>query len=105
MKLNLYSIFDAAVGAYQRPFCAQSDGEAVRAFSDLAVAADHPVGQHPKDYSLYRVGTFSDQTGQVDPEPGECLATAIELAAQARTVNPSQTDLEEHLNGQIGNGA
>jgi hypothetical protein len=105
MRLNVYTIFDTATGAYMRPFYMQSDGQATRAFKDLAVAADHEIGKHPEDYSLWRIGQFNDNKGELVPEDRECLATALELVAVARRVD--QDKLEE-LNGEINafsNGA
>ena len=54
MKLNAYTVFDKAAGAYTRPFFMQSDAQAIRAFGDDAVRADSPVAAHPEDYSLAR---------------------------------------------------
>lgn len=92
MKLNVYSIFDTASGAYSRPFFAPSDGQAVRSFSDIACDATHEVGKHPEDYSLHRIGIFDDQKGQLIPEDKECMATALELIAMSR--QPDRKNLE-----------
>jgi hypothetical protein len=105
MRLNVYTIFDTATGAYMRPFYMQSDGQATRAFKDLAVAADHEIGKHPEDYSLWRIGQFNDNKGELVPEDRECLATALELVATAQRVDQ---DKMEELNGEINafsNGA
>ena len=55
MRLNVYTIFDSAAGAYMRPFFMQSDGQALRSFTDIATDKDHEIGKHPEDYSLYRI--------------------------------------------------
>lgn len=83
MRLNAYTIFDSATGAYSRPFFSTADGDATRNFSDIANDPEHPIGKHPEHYSLYRVGTFDDQTGQFSPEPNTHLANAHELASTA----------------------
>ena len=49
---KMYGVFDSASGVYDRPFVAISHGQAIRSFGDIAVAADHPIGQHPEDFSL-----------------------------------------------------
>ena len=87
MRLNMYSIFDTATGAYMRPFFMNSDGQALRAFSDLVNDAEHPIGQHPEDYSIARLGTWDDKTGESSPEPVQYLATGLEIQAQSRKVN------------------
>jgi len=82
MKLNAYCIFDTAAGTYQRPFFMKSDQEAIRTFGDLAKMDDHPVGQHPEDYSLFRVGVFDDNNAKFQLEDRECLVHALETLGQ-----------------------
>lgn len=84
MKLNIYTIFDSASAAYMRPFFMPADGQAVRAFKDLATDKDHEIGKHPEDYSLARIGVFDDNNAKIAPENVEFLATALELVAQAK---------------------
>lgn len=84
MKLNIYAIFDSATNAYMQPFPMQSDGQALRAFTDLAVRADHDIGQHPEDYSLWRVGSFDDNEGLMEGCTLKCLGRAHEIAAASR---------------------
>ena len=92
MKLNAYAIFDSAAGVYMRPFFAQAHGLATRMFSDLACDADHDVGKHPEDYSLYFIGEYDDNKGELKPVTKECLATAQELVSLSR---------QKGLNGQV----
>lgn len=93
MRLNIYTIYDTACGAYMRPFFSQSDGEAVRSFSDISLDAEHPIGKHPEDYSLHRIGSFNDQNAIIIPETKECMATALELIALSKNVNQDNMDL------------
>lgn len=102
MKLNAYTIYDTAAAAYMRPFFMQSDGQAVRMFRDIATDAEHEVGKHPEDYSIFRIGIFDDNKGQFIPEDRECLATALEMVAQARKVNGDKLG---EFDAQISNGA
>ena len=98
MLLNIYTIYDSAAVAYMRPFFQQSDGQAMRSFSDIALDADHEIGKHPEDYSLFRIGTYNDNTGEIKPLNRECLATALEVVAKARNVNK---DNLETLNKEV----
>lgn len=84
MKMNVYSIFDSAAGAYMRPFYCQADGQAIRMFSDIANDDNHDVGKHPKDYTLVRIGSYNDKDAKLSPEPVESLVTALEIRSQAR---------------------
>ncbi len=87
MKLNVYTIFDTASGTYWKPLMAKSDGEIMRSFKDISCDAEHPVGQHPEDYSLWRIASWCDNTAKYILEDKECLATALEVVARSRTVD------------------
>ena len=99
MKLNAYTIYDVASGVYMRPFFSQADGQAVRGFKDIACDADHEIGKHPEDYTLYRIGAFNDTTGKMEGEELEKLATALEMVSSSRQVNQ---DNIEQLHKEIG---
>ncbi len=91
MKVQLYGIFDTAAGIYQKPFFGQSDGEVKRSFMDVAVDKECPIGKHPEDYSLYRLGTFDDNSGTLLNEDNECLMTAHEAIAASRKTNGEES--------------
>ncbi len=97
MKLNIYSIYDTATGLYSRPFFTQSDGEAIRSFSDISSDADHPIGKHPEDYTLFRLGIFDDTSGTMTDEVNSSLCTALERIAATRTAQPDL--FRQDLNG------
>ena len=99
MKLNAYTIYDVASGVYMRPFFSQADGQAIRGFKDIACDADHEIGKHPEDYTLYRIGAFNDTTGKMEGEELEKLATALEMVSNSRQVNQ---DNIEQLHKEIG---
>mgnify|MGYP000196989557 CR=1 FL=1 len=101
MKLNMYAIFDSAVGAYMRPFFLQADGQAQRMFSDMASDAEHEVGRHPEDYSLCRIGVWDDENAETAVEAVTTIITGLEAVAASRKVN-SQRVLE--LNKEIEGG-
>lgn len=62
MKLDVFSVHDAAVGAFLPPFFARSRGEAIRQFADASRDTNR-FGTHAKDFSLYQIGTWSDENG------------------------------------------
>ncbi len=97
MKMNMYSIYDTATGAYMRPFFLQSDGQALRMFEDIVMDAEHEVGKHPEDYSVARIGLFNDQTAELTDENVEILATGMEMVAKGRKVNGEQLQLNEEI--------
>ncbi len=99
MKLNAYTIYDVASGVYMRPFFSQADGQAIRGFKDIATDADHEIGKHPEDYTLYRIGAFNDTTGKMTGEDLEKLTTGLEMVHSTRQVN--QHNIEQ-LQRDIG---
>ena len=92
MKLKAYTIYDVASGVYMRPFFSQADGQATRGFKDIATDADHEVGKHPEDYTLYRIGTFNDGTGEIEGEQLTKLITGLQCVSMDR--NPEKADLK-----------
>ena len=100
MKLNAYTIYDVASGIYMRPFFSQADGQAIRGFKDIATDADHEIGKHPEDYTLYRIGSFNDNTGKMEGEEPEKLITGLACVAADR--NPKQADLKIATETQSG---
>lgn len=84
MILKLMCIFDSAAEVYMRPFCAQSLGEALRAFADLVNDPDHPIAKHPDDYTLMHVGVFDQTTGIVTAKVPYSLGNGQEFRARHR---------------------
>lgn len=66
MKLKMYAIFDTATEAYMTPWFMVNRASALRAFNDLAKDPQSNVYKHPADYILYEVGTWDDNTGEMD---------------------------------------
>lgn len=101
MKLNAYTIYDVASGAYMRPFFTGADGQAIRSFRDIATDADHEVGRHPQDYTLYRVGGFEETTGELSGGELIKLITGLEAVSHDRQIQPGQLEIamEKETNG------
>lgn len=96
MNLNFYAIYDKATNAYMRPFVLQSDGQALRMFTDEAVKADSDISKHPEDYSIFRIGSWDDNTGEILACEPKCIGRAHELAAKTRERSESQMELVEN---------
>lgn len=79
MLLQAYSIYDRKALQYYPPFFASTDPAAVRMLSDLVNDTNSNVGRHPGDYVLYGVGTYSDQSGSLEP----CVPLRHIMDAQA----------------------
>lgn len=94
MNLNIYAVYDKAIGAYMRPFCLTSDGQAVRGFTDETNNPETPVHAHPEDYALFRIGTFSDSDAVIRPEEPQCLCRAHEIIKRDLPVPQPQPEKE-----------
>ncbi|AXL14809.1 nonstructural protein [Microviridae sp.] len=84
MKHGIYSVYDSAIEAYLRPFPAPADGAAIRSFQDEVLTPDSPMNQHPEHYSLFKVSTFDDASGEMQKELPIVLAKAHEIMAHAK---------------------
>ena len=69
MKLKVFSIFDSKAEAFNTPFFFNMTGQALRAFEDLAKDPQAAISKHPEDYTLFEIGEFDTDTGQLIPLP------------------------------------
>ena len=92
-KKNLYAVIDTATGIYDGPIPGVSDGQMIRAFGDMAVNAEHPIGQHPEHYALVKVGVWNDGTGELEDLQNMTMITGLEAVAQAQ-----KTIVKEEIN-------
>lgn len=75
----MFAVFDNVAKMYMAPFIETTDGTAVRAVQD-AMKGDHPFAKHPDDYTLCRLGTYDEETGQLNQDN---KADIIEMRALA----------------------
>lgn len=81
MKLHIYAIRDAQAAAFMTPFFLTTQGQALRAFSDLANNQNHLVSKHPDDFKLYHLADWDDSTGIFELLDDQAyLATASDFA-------------------------
>lgn len=71
--MNLYSVRDAVGGAFIPPFCLPSDELASREFIFCVNDPSHQFHRFYNDYSLYRIGSFDDKTGILEPTDGPVM--------------------------------
>jgi len=81
MKYVVLSVYDRAAASYGRPVFALSLGAAIRSFQDEInrVDANNEMNRHPKDFDLYELGSFDDQTGEFDCDKG---GTVVAIGGQ-----------------------
>lgn len=78
MKLPVYSIRDVHTG-FMSPTVDQNDASAMRNFRHAVMQSASLMNSHPKDYSLYRIGTFETDSGAFESELPELITDAFSL--------------------------
>lgn len=80
MKLDVYAVRDAAVGAFMQPFFARSKGEAIRSFTLAVQDEKHDFYRNPADFALFKLGMWDDTSGELEysPEFPEKVISALE---------------------------
>lgn len=68
-ELQVFSVYDTKAAAYFPPFFLPKQAQAVRAFQQCVNDPKHQWGAFPQDYTLFLIGLFDDDTGQL-----QCLA-------------------------------
>lgn len=80
MKLVVVAVRDSAVDAFMRPFTVQSVGQAIRSFADEAVNKDSEICKHARDYELFALAMFDEDTGRFDNgDSPRSLARAVDF--------------------------
>lgn len=71
VKLQTFAIYDEKAEVYSPPMYLAHTGEAIRSFQDMVNNKQSKVNQHPEDYTLYCLGTYTQATGKFEnlPEP------------------------------------
>ena len=101
MKLNIYSIYDDTAKAYMQPFFLHNHGLAVRAFTDQVNSeSTNPLSNHPEQFTLYYVGEFDDQTGNLNLKEHQSLGKGISYKDQKQEIKEIQelkADIKSHI--------
>lgn len=64
MKLPIFAIRDAKTG-FLSPTVDMNDPAAIRNFEHAVRNSGSLMNSHPQDYSLFRIGEFDNETGEV----------------------------------------
>lgn len=69
---NLYSIKDEKIG-FGDVFVQPNDAAAVRNFSEAVNQKDTPFNKYPNDFVLFKVGSMSEDNGEIKAEKKELI--------------------------------
>lgn len=79
-KMKIFALNDSKLGEFGQPFFFAASGQAVRFLQDLARDSKTTVAQHPEDFRLYCLGTYSPSSGRFESlDTPEYLAKASDL--------------------------
>lgn len=67
MIYGVYAIYDSAAHVFTAPTIDISDASAVRSFQQAISNSGSVMNFKPDDFSLYQVGTFDVETGELEP--------------------------------------
>lgn len=67
MIYGVYAIYDSAAHVFTAPTIDISDASAVRSFQQAIANSGSLMNFKPDDFSLYQVGTFDVETGELEP--------------------------------------
>ncbi|AXH75340.1 MAG: nonstructural protein [Microviridae sp.] len=70
MNLYIVALKDRAADLYGKPFFVRTTAEAIRSLTDEANNTESSINKHPEDYDLYQIGTFNEETGEVNGVTG-----------------------------------
>jgi len=92
MNHQLFSVYDTKAEVYTPPFFVPTLGIATRAFSDCVNSADHQFGKHPQDYTLFKLGTFDDNTAHLELLPApQSIGNGLEYLDKSTSESPDVT--------------
>lgn len=82
MIIKLFAVFDSKAALFGQPFSDQQEGSAIRNFSDAVNDGSNPNNlwnKHPEDFSLFQIGEFDNNSGELIPIIPKSLVTASAL--------------------------
>lgn len=97
MKLKMYVVHDSKADAFMQPFFLNEDEQAVRGFSDSVNNPESPFFNHASDYTLYRIGQYSEENGEVTAEDRRALVNGVDVKKNEVPVNQLVLELISEL--------
>lgn len=90
MRVNVYAIHDVKAGAFLQPWFAPTHAMAFRNIEKSMRTPNSPFSDFPADFTLFKVGEFEDDTGEISPVvPIESLGNFLQFVSSQ--VNSADT--------------
>jgi len=97
MKMKIYVIHDSKADAFMQPFFLNEDEQAIRGFSDSVNNQESPFHNHAGDYTLYKIGDYSEETGTIQGMDKTSLVNGIDVKKQSTDINQLTLELINEL--------
>lgn len=78
--LKVFAVRDVKADAFGNLMCVPTVGLATRAFSDACANPQSPMAAYPEDYTMYELGEYDPNTGNVK---GHILPKLVMSASEA----------------------
>ena len=81
---KLFVVYDVKSETYTPPTMQQATGQAIRSFADAVNGDKGDISHHPQDYTLFEIGEYSIETGEVSLyDTKKSLANGLDLKQEA----------------------
>lgn len=99
----IFTVWDSAAERFLEPFFAPTVEYALRSFRQAVNEPGHQFNRFPADYTLFKIGEYDAETGDVAGHSPQSLGVAITMVEKARA--PEHGDqLELIRQGANGDG-
>lgn len=99
MKVEIFSVFDAAASSFMAPFTAPTEAVALRALVELPVQnPQHTFVRFSEQYTLFRLGELDLGDGMIHPCAPEAIGNLKVIFSRVK-VAPSVHALTERIEG------
>lgn len=80
MIYHTFTIYDIKAQNYHIPYNLKNEAIAQREFADIVNDTNTTINKHPEDYTLFKIGTWDDQTAQFKQKKSPIsLGTGVEF--------------------------
>lgn len=81
--LIAFAVFDSKAAAYGLPIFCESEGLALRGFSDACKNPESPMAKHCADFVLFKIGSYETNSGEFTTiSPAVHIANAAAFVGQ-----------------------
>jgi len=80
--MNCFTVYDSAARRYLEPFFAETVEVACRMFRSLVNKEGHQFNRFPEDYTLFHIGEYDAELGELTAMTPHSLGVALTYVAR-----------------------